>query len=85
MSHLGVITRSKPAWLAGISEKRRWAFHRGFSDILQSIALMAGEAAFLLFSQMTVPILYYLDKRWESGSKKEEAGAHPVDMCIRMM
>jgi hypothetical protein len=46
---------------------------------------MAGEAAFLLFSQMTVPILYYLDKRWESGSKKEEAGAHPVDMCIRMM
>jgi hypothetical protein len=46
---------------------------------------MAGEAAFLLFSRMTVPILPYLDNRRKSASKKEEVGAHPVDMCIRMM
>jgi hypothetical protein len=26
---------------------------------------MAGEIASLLFSRMTVPILYFLDKRWE--------------------
>jgi hydroxyacylglutathione hydrolase len=26
---------------------------------------MAGEVASLLFSRMTVPILYFLDKRWE--------------------
>jgi hypothetical protein len=33
---------------------------------------MAGEAASLLFSQMTVPILYYLDKRRESASQKNK-------------
>jgi hypothetical protein len=35
---------------------------------------MAGEVASLLFSRMTVPILYFLDKRWEKehhmGEKK---------------
>jgi hypothetical protein len=31
---------------------------------------MAGEVASLLFSRMTVPILYFLDKRWESGHLK---------------
>jgi hypothetical protein len=28
---------------------------------------MAGEVASLLFSRMTVPILYFMEKRWESG------------------
>jgi multidrug efflux pump subunit AcrB len=38
-----------------------------FDPIFQglAIALMAGEVASLLFSRMTVPILYFLDKRWE--------------------
>lgn len=40
-----------------------------FDPIFQGLAisLMAGEVASLLFSRMTVPVLYYLDKRWESG------------------
>ncbi|RPJ16749.1 MAG: efflux RND transporter permease subunit, partial [Desulfobacteraceae bacterium] len=46
-----------------------------FDPIFQGLAisLMAGEVASLLFSRMTVPVLYYLDKRWEMGhaSKKE--------------
>jgi multidrug efflux pump subunit AcrB len=44
-----------------------------FDPIFQGLAisLMAGEVASLLFSRMTVPILYYLDKSWEHGSKKE--------------
>ncbi len=39
-----------------------------FDPIFQGLAisLMAGEVASLLFSRMTVPILYYLDKRWET-------------------
>ncbi len=39
-----------------------------FDPIFQglAIALMAGEVASLFFSRMTVPILYFLDKRWES-------------------
>lgn len=39
-----------------------------FDPIFQGLAisLMAGEVASLLFSRMTVPILYFLDKRWES-------------------
>ncbi len=39
-----------------------------FDPIFQGLAisLMAGEIASLLFSRMTVPILYYLDKRWEA-------------------
>ena len=38
-----------------------------FDPIFQGLAisLMAGEVASLLLSRMTVPILYYLDKRWE--------------------
>jgi multidrug efflux pump subunit AcrB len=48
-----------------------------FDPIFQGLAisLMAGEVASLLFSRMTVPILYYLDKRWES--------AHGVDIAHR--
>jgi len=39
-----------------------------FDPIFQGLAisLMAGEVASLLFSRMTVPILYFLDKRWKS-------------------
>ncbi|MDM8537435.1 efflux RND transporter permease subunit [Desulfobacterales bacterium HSG17] len=39
-----------------------------FDPIFQGLAisLMAGEIASLLFSRMTVPILYFLDKRWEA-------------------
>jgi hypothetical protein len=42
---------------------------------------MAGEVASLLFSRMTVPILYFLDKRWESShrhhlaSQKQESAS----------
>ncbi|HID31454.1 MAG TPA: efflux RND transporter permease subunit, partial [Desulfobacterales bacterium] len=40
-----------------------------FDPIFQGLAisLMAGEVASLLLSRATVPILYYMDKRWESG------------------
>jgi multidrug efflux pump subunit AcrB len=40
-----------------------------FDPIFQGLAisLMAGEVASLLFSRMAVPILYFLDKRWESA------------------
>jgi hypothetical protein len=40
-----------------------------FDPIFQGLAisLMAGEVASLLFSRMTVPILYYMDKRWEAA------------------
>jgi multidrug efflux pump subunit AcrB len=39
-----------------------------FDPIFQGLAisLMAGEVASLLFSRMTVPVLYFLDKRWEA-------------------
>jgi multidrug efflux pump subunit AcrB len=39
-----------------------------FDPIFQGLAisLMAGEVASLLFSRMTVPIFYFMDKRWES-------------------
>jgi multidrug efflux pump subunit AcrB len=39
-----------------------------FDPIFQGLAisLMAGEVASLLFSRMTVPILYFMDKRWEA-------------------
>ncbi len=38
-----------------------------FDPIFQGLAisLMAGEVASLLFSRMTVPVLYFMDKRWE--------------------
>jgi multidrug efflux pump subunit AcrB len=40
-----------------------------FDPIFQGLAisLMAGEVASLFFSRMTVPILYFLDKRWETS------------------
>jgi multidrug efflux pump subunit AcrB len=40
-----------------------------FDPIFQGLAisLMAGEVASLLFSRMTVPVLYFLDKRWEKA------------------
>lgn len=45
-----------------------------FDPIFQGLAisLMAGELASLLFSRMTVPILYFLDKRWESRHNSQE-------------
>jgi multidrug efflux pump subunit AcrB len=57
-----------------------------FDPIFQGLAisLMAGEVASLLFSRMTVPILYYMDKRWEfahghplsrRGGEAKEEGA----------
>jgi len=44
-----------------------------FDPIFQGLAisLMAGEVASLLFSRMTVPILYFLDKRWEFAHKQK--------------
>ena len=46
-----------------------------FDPIFQGLAisLMAGEVASLLFSRMTVPILYFLDKRWESNHLHHES------------
>ncbi|MFH2219661.1 MAG: efflux RND transporter permease subunit [Pseudomonadota bacterium] len=46
-----------------------------FDPIFQGLAisLMAGEVASLLFSRMTVPVLYFLDKRWEAA----HAHLHP--------
>ncbi len=40
-----------------------------FDPIFQGLAisLMAGEVASLLFSRMTVPVLYFMDKRWEAA------------------
>jgi multidrug efflux pump subunit AcrB len=47
-----------------------------FDPIFQGLAisLMAGEVASLLFSRMTVPILYFLDKRWESSHGGSKTG-----------
>jgi multidrug efflux pump subunit AcrB len=56
-----------------------------FDPIFQGLAisLMAGEVASLLFSRMTVPILYYLDKRWEAGhAVKEKEDADPEDSDV---
>ncbi len=53
-----------------------------FDPIFQGLAisLMAGEVASLLFSRMTVPILYFLDKRWETGHLKHpETSGHTGD------
>ncbi|MFO7709018.1 MAG: efflux RND transporter permease subunit [Desulfobacterales bacterium] len=46
-----------------------------FDPIFQGLAisLMAGEVASLLFSRMAVPVLYYLDKRWEAGHRRATA------------
>jgi multidrug efflux pump subunit AcrB len=40
-----------------------------FDPIFQGLAisLMAGEVASLVFSRMAVPILYFMDKRWEAA------------------
>ncbi len=45
-----------------------------FDPIFQGLAisLMAGEVASLFLSRMTVPILYYLDKRWEFAHGHQE-------------
>jgi multidrug efflux pump subunit AcrB len=55
-----------------------------FDPIFQGLAisLMAGEVASLLFSRMTVPILYFLDKRRGNkpslrGIDGEESGGVP--------
>ncbi len=44
-----------------------------FDPIFQGLAisLMAGEVASLLFSRMTVPILYFIEKGWESRHAAE--------------
>jgi len=52
-----------------------------FDPIFQGLAisLMAGEVASLLFSRMTVPILYFLDKRWEHEHHMgEHSGDNPA-------
>jgi multidrug efflux pump subunit AcrB len=52
-----------------------------FDPIFQGLAisLMAGEVASLLFSRMTVPILYFLDKRWEFAHGAPDGdGASPA-------
>ncbi|MEE4111587.1 MAG: efflux RND transporter permease subunit, partial [Desulfobacteraceae bacterium] len=48
-----------------------------FDPIFQGLAisLMAGEVASLLFSRMTVPILYFLDKRWEFAHRHGGTGS----------
>ena len=38
--------------------------------VVLALSLVAGEVASLLLSRMTVPILYYLDKRWEFGQRR---------------
>ncbi len=49
-----------------------------FDPIFQgmAISLMAGEVAALTFSMMAVPVLYYLDKRWEHA----HSSAGPVQV-----
>ena len=52
-----------------------------FDPIFQGLAisLMAGEVASLFLSRMTVPILYYMDKRWEAGhAVTHRASAQPA-------
>lgn len=44
-----------------------------------AISLMAGEAASLVFSRMAVPILYFLDKRWEFAHLKHVPAAEPKE------
>jgi len=52
-----------------------------FDPIFQGLAisLMAGEVASLLFSRMTVPILYFMDKRWEHAHGIGEDGGKGED------
>jgi multidrug efflux pump subunit AcrB len=56
-----------------------------FDPIFQGLAisLMAGEVASLLFSRMTVPVLYFIDKRWEARhavKKHDSADSHNSDV-----
>ena len=52
-----------------------------FDPIFQGLAisLMAGEVASLLLSRMTVPILYFLEKRWEfaRGNRRLKMSEEP--------
>jgi multidrug efflux pump subunit AcrB len=50
-----------------------------FDPIFQglAIALMAGEVASLLFSRMTVPILYYMEKGWEADHQLHTSPPRP--------
>jgi len=50
-----------------------------FDPIFQGLAisLMAGEVASLLFSRMTVPILYYMDKNWERIHRHADGSGKP--------
>jgi len=52
-----------------------------FDPIFQGLAisLMAGEVASLLFSRMTVPVLYFLDKRWEAGHTHHQPQGEAVE------
>ncbi|MDP4978044.1 MAG: efflux RND transporter permease subunit [Desulfobacterales bacterium] len=52
-----------------------------FDPIFQGLAisLMAGEVASLLFSRMTVPVLYFLDKRWEAGHTHHQPRGEAVE------
>jgi multidrug efflux pump subunit AcrB len=52
-----------------------------FDPIFQGLAisLMAGEVASLLFSRMTVPILYFMDKRWEHANDIGKGGSQGRD------
>jgi len=52
-----------------------------FDPIFQGLAisLMAGEVASLLFSRMTVPVLYFLDKRWEAAHAHNQPQGEAVD------
>ena len=57
-----------------------------FDPIFQGLAisLMAGEVASLLFSRMTVPILYYLDKRWEIQHLHHSHSGNPEQPGVSM-
>jgi hypothetical protein len=44
--------------------------------VIIALSLMAGEVASLLLSRMSVPILYYLDKRWEFAHRRGGATGH---------
>jgi len=52
-----------------------------FDPIFQGLAisLMAGEVASLLFSRMTVPVLYFLDKRWEAAHTHHQPQGEAVE------
>ena len=55
-----------------------------FDPIFQGLAisLMAGEIASLLLSRMTVPILYYLDKRWEFEHLHQDLAGGEIKLML---